>query len=237
MKIRHPVVVKSIGLVGSWVLRGWMRTLRRHLDTSRSGPIPADHHHDRVIYACWHEAVLMTALFHGKIHVLISHHADGELITQVCRNLRVGVVRGSSTRGGIAAMMDLIQVSKKTHLLLTPDGPRGPRRKVQPGIVYLASRAKLPIVPVGVGYSSCWRANSWDRFIIPRPFTDVHVVGDTPIHIPADIDLHEIDSYRRHLESRLLWCTEAAERRAGGLPRLEPESAPVLTRFPLAKSA
>lgn len=237
MKIRHPLIVKSIGLVGSWVIRGWMRTLQRHFDLSRSGPIPADHTREPTIYACWHEAVLVTALYRGKVHVLISHHSDGELITKVCENFRIGVVRGSTTRGGIAAMMELIQVSKRSHLLLTPDGPRGPRRRVQPGIIYLASRAKIPIVPSGVGYSGCWRANSWDRFIIPKPFARVHVVSDTPIHVPADIDLHEIEAYRRHLESRLSWCTEAAERWANGGRRPEPTPATKFNVLPLAASA
>jgi lysophospholipid acyltransferase (LPLAT)-like uncharacterized protein len=220
MKIRHPLVMKSIGLVGSWVLRLWMRSLRKQFDMSRSGVHPADHTKERFIYAFWHENALMPAVFYGKGHVLISHHADGEMITQVCKSCRLGVVRGSTTRGGIAAMMGLLEASRKTHLLLTPDGPRGPRRRVQPGIIYLASRAKLPIVPAGVGYSSCWRANSWDRFMIPRPFSTMHMVVDTPIVVPPDLDLHDIDFYRRHLEARLNWCTEDAEAWARGEPRL-----------------
>jgi lysophospholipid acyltransferase (LPLAT)-like uncharacterized protein len=104
------------------------------------------------------------------IKVLISTHADGQLIAEACQRLGFALARGSSTRGGVEAVRDMLRAND-THLAVTPDGPRGPRRRVQAGVVYLAARTGLPIVPVGFAARRPWRAKSWDRFAVPRPFS------------------------------------------------------------------
>jgi lysophospholipid acyltransferase (LPLAT)-like uncharacterized protein len=172
----------------------------------------------------WHETVLLGASIKAPIHVLISQHADGELIAQVCRRLGIGVVRGSSTRGGSRALLGLIRRGRQTHLVVTPDGPRGPRRHVQPGLVFLAAVTGLPIVPVGIGFTAAWRARSWDRLAIPKPWSRAVVVFAPEISVPPNLDRAELERYRQRIEAALHRVTAEAERRAAGLPAAaEPE--------------
>jgi lysophospholipid acyltransferase (LPLAT)-like uncharacterized protein len=196
-----------------------MNSVHVRLDTTASGPHPADPCRERFIYAFWHESLLGVIPFRTRIHFLISQHADGELITQVCRHLRAGVVRGSTTRGGVEGLLGMIEAAKRTHLGITPDGPRGPRRRVQAGTIFLAAKTGLPIVPFGVGYSRAWRARSWDRLAIPRPGSVATFVGAKPIHVPPELGKSDLEHYRVLVEQRLLLATDEAERWAAGQPR------------------
>src|SRR5205807_125625 len=128
---------------------------------------PTDARVERYIYSFWHEALLFPTAFDGRANILISLHADGELIARVCRHLGAGVVRGSTTRGGMAGLMGMILKSRSSHLLITPDGPRGPRRRLQMGVVLLASLTGLPVVPLGLTFAPAWRVSSWDQMLLP----------------------------------------------------------------------
>ncbi|MCS6849638.1 MAG: lysophospholipid acyltransferase family protein [Gemmataceae bacterium] len=211
MKLRHPFLIRSAALVGAWVIRAWLGTVHIRVCNLDGDAHPADARRQRYIYAFWHESVLAPALLRTRVHVLISQHADGELIARICRHLGHGVVRGSSTRGGSLGLLQLLKRSRRSHLMVTPDGPRGPRRRFQLGAVYLASRSQLPIVPVGVGFSDAWRARSWDRFAIPKPYSVVCGVIGPAIRVPADCSRTELEDYRRESEARLRQATEAAE--------------------------
>ena len=155
MKIRKPWLIKLLGLFGAIVIRLWLSTLRPllllplpHLDPRRLSAT------DRFIYIFWHENILLPCYLFGRCHinVLISQHADGELITQVCRHLGYGAVRGSKTRGGIQAMRKMLRNRRRCHVAVMPDGPRGPRRHVEMGVVYLAAKTGMPIIVCGIGY-------------------------------------------------------------------------------------
>ncbi len=211
MKIRHPWLIAAAALVGAVVLRVFMATLRFRIVTADGLQHPADPRQARYLYVFWHESLLAPAARPGKVNVLISLHADGELITQVCRYLGIGVVRGSTTRRGGAALLEMVARGRDAHLAITPDGPRGPRRRVQVGAVYIASKAGLPIVPIGIGFSHAWRARSWDRFGVPKPFSRVHAVIGAPITAPSDLDRDGLEQYRQLVERRLLEATDAAE--------------------------
>jgi len=225
MKLRNPWLIRLLALLGAWLIRGWMRTVRYRLALPDARIHPGDVRRDRYIYAFWHESMLIPTAFKTKIYTLASQHADGEIITQVCGHLGVGVVRGSSTRGGSPALLELLQCSKHAHLLMTPDGPKGPRRRLKLGIIFLASCTGLPIVPVGVGCSRCWRARSWDRFIIPRPGSTAACVIAPPIHVPAHLDRAGLEFYRRLVEKQFLKATAAAESWAqSGAPSMPPLS-------------
>jgi lysophospholipid acyltransferase (LPLAT)-like uncharacterized protein len=218
MRIRHPVLIKALGCAGAWLLRGWMSTLRYRqrcevpdvdpLLPGRRGPF---------IYAFWHENLLLPAYCYrpGHTSVLISQHADGELIAEVCRHLRLHPVRGSSTRGGIEALRQLLRECRQGHVVITPDGPRGPRRQVQPGLVYLAARTGLSVVAVGIAYQKAWRLHSWDRFALPQPWSLGACVISTPIHVPADADRERLEEYRQLVQQAMLRASESAERLAG----------------------
>lgn len=211
MKIRHPWLVCATAWIGAILVKLLLASLRRRVASADLQQHPTDPAQGRFIYVFWHESLLAPASRPGKVNVLISLHSDGEIITRICRFLGFNVVRGSTSRRGGAALLELLQRSRDAHLAITPDGPRGPRRQMQMGAIYLASRTGLPIVPIGIGFSRAWRAKSWDRFAIPRPFSRIHGVTGTPISVPADLDREGLEEYRRLVESRLAEVTRMAE--------------------------
>jgi lysophospholipid acyltransferase (LPLAT)-like uncharacterized protein len=166
------------------------------------------------IYAFWHENILLPACYYGRpeVRVLISQHADGQLIAEVCRHLGFGLVRGSTTRGGAEAMRQMLRACQESHLAITPDGPRGPRRQVQQGLVYLAARTGLPIVPIGIAFKRAWRMRSWDHFAIPRPWSLGTCVCVEPIMVPAEADKEQLEHYRQLVQEAMLRATAMAER-------------------------
>ena len=119
-----------------------------------------------------------------EMQILISDHRDGELITRVVRRLGFGVVRGSTTRGGVRALREMTHRVDRGHLCVTPDGPRGPARHVHQGLAYLSSRTGLPVVGAGMAFQDPWRARSWDRFAVPRPFRAAACVVPEPSWSP-----------------------------------------------------
>ncbi len=125
MKLRNPWLIRIIALLVAGVIRVWMGTVRLRLVNQDDNHHPANADHVRFIYAWWHEAFLAPVKFRGRVRVLISKHADGELISQVAQHLGFGVVRGSTNRGGGGALVELWDCSQGSHLVFTPDGPRG----------------------------------------------------------------------------------------------------------------
>ena len=129
------------------------------LDITRQGeePVINLYQHGRsMIFAFWHgRQVMMPCVYRGsRAYVLISQHRDGELIHRLIGQLGFRSVRGSTTRGGVAALRELIRYGQDgADLVVTPDGPKGPKWKVQEGVVFLAKMTGLPIVPVTVAYS------------------------------------------------------------------------------------
>ena len=214
MKIRHPGLIKTFGFAGAMAVRLWIGTLRcRYRSAGPSvepqfGPLPRQY-----IYAIWHENILLPVYRYSRpnMSVIISQHADGELLAEVLRNLRVHVVRGSTTRGGIQAVRSLLRAGPATHLTITPDGPRGPRRRVQSGIIYLAARMDMPIIPVGFGFEQPWRLQSWDRFVLPRPWSLATIVTGALLVVPATADKDQRENYREQLQQSLEAVSQAAQ--------------------------
>jgi lysophospholipid acyltransferase (LPLAT)-like uncharacterized protein len=143
------------------------------------------------------------------------------------------VVRGSTTRGGVKVVRQMLGL-RDTHLAITPDGPRGPRRRVQPGLIYLSSRLGLPIVPTGFAYQRPWRLKSWDRFAVPRPFTRARCVTGDPVLVPADAERDLLEHYRVYVEQQLLAVSEQAEHWAEAGIRPVRRALPPVARHRLA---
>jgi len=156
---------------------------------------------ERCLYAFWHARMLLMpypfrkTLF-GNSHrrfngyMLISEHRDGGFIAEAMHLLSIRTVRGSTTRGGARAMLRMIRAVREEgcNLGITPDGPKGPREKVQKGTVQLAMKTGLPVIPICYASSRYWRVNSWDRFYIPKPFSRGVFVFGEPVHIaPGEI--------------------------------------------------
>jgi hypothetical protein len=120
------------------------------------------------------------------IAILISTHADGEIITRVALSLGNRAVRGSSSRGGARALLELAaQLQSGSDVAVTPDGPRGPRRVFAAGAVVAAMRARAPIVALGATVDRFWRLRSWDRLVIPKPFARITVRYSEPTYVAA----------------------------------------------------
>lgn len=214
MKIRNRWMLKVIGLVGALVIRLYMGTI-----CFRYRPLGLDvnpRQRDlagRYIYAFWHETVLLPCYAFGrrKILCLISEHADGEMIAQICHHVGFGVVRGSTTRGAVKALRKMIRLAEKHHFAVLPDGPRGPRRHVELGLIYLAARTGLPLVLAGIGYDRPWRMPTWDRFAVPRPWSRAVILTAAPLAVPADATRAQMEDLRKQAEETLNGLTERAE--------------------------
>lgn len=211
MKLRSPWLIHSAAFVCAGVVRTWLGTVRGRLYCADGREHPTLPEKERFIYAFWHESLLAPVKIRARVRVLVSQSNDGELMTQVCRRLRIGVVRGSSTRGGAEGLLDMIREGRSDHLAMTPDGPRGPRRRVKPGVVFVASHACLPIVPIGIGFRRAWRAGSWDRFAVPYPFSTITGVVGEPIVVPPQLDDESLEHYRQTVERAMLDATHTAE--------------------------
>ena len=167
------------------------------------------------IVAMWHGRMLslMPLRWHcGRgIGVLVSPSDDGGLAQQALRRFRYRIVRGSLSRGGARALREMQElVAAGGRLVVTPDGPRGPRHGINVGIAWLARATGSPILPVGVAVDRAWRLRSWDRFTIPKPFARLHVVYCDPVTVAADADDAALERIAAEVRTTLL----AAERRA-----------------------
>lgn len=214
MKIRHPALVKACGLAGAVVLRSWMGSLRFRLGCLAEDVDPyARDLTGRYIYAIWHENLLFPVYFYRRsgMRYLISRHADGQVLAEAARHLRVRLVRGSTARGGVAAVRRIMRDRGRSHLAVTPDGPRGPRRRVQAGVVYLAAQTGMPVVPAGFAYQRPWRLETWDRMALPRPGSLVKAVTAEPVRVPAAISRAELEEYRLLVQARMDDATRLAE--------------------------
>jgi lysophospholipid acyltransferase (LPLAT)-like uncharacterized protein len=171
-----------------------------------------------ILFAFWHGRLLPLTYVHRNqgINVLVSSHRDGEYIARIIHGLGFGTSRGSSTRGGIRALRNLIQAGSRKHDIgIAPDGPRGPREKVQPGVVYLAKRLGLPVIPIGVSSRPSFRADSWDRFMVPMPFARCTIVYGEPVRFSSSVTKEALEDARADLESRLREVTGKADELCG----------------------
>jgi hypothetical protein len=167
-----------------------------------------------VIAAFWHGHMLvpMIVFRNRRLRVLVSRSRDGERVARVAAHFGLGAVRGSSSRGGAMAMKELLELAAgaTTHLGVTPDGPRGPRHQVAPGIIYLAEKTGFPIWPVVVGVDRYWvLPSTWDEFLLPRPFATALVRGGEFTWVPSGISPEEAEAYRAHLEYEMQALTRA----------------------------
>lgn len=139
------------------------------------------------ILAFWHRyLILMRYAYRGtRMSVLVSQSWDGELTSQTLAHLGIDTCRGSSSRGGAAALRDLLRRARAgSDLGFTPDGPKGPRCRVQPGVIVAAAMSGLPIQPVAVGATRRKLLRSWDKMLVPLPGAEVHFVFGRPLTIP-----------------------------------------------------
>ncbi len=174
---------------------------------------------DRHFYSVWHDQIVMI-LFSGKpkrVAGLVSKHQDGSYVADVMRMLDVKPVRGSTKRGGAEALKQLLDAAEDYHITITPDGPRGPRHQIKPGIVFLASHTGRKIVPTAFACRSDWSIQgNWTDMMIPRPFTTIVAFGGHPLEVPPNLTREGIDEYAAKLEILMSQCEQKAQRLLNG---------------------
>jgi lysophospholipid acyltransferase (LPLAT)-like uncharacterized protein len=208
-----PGKVRLAGLVAAQGIHAWMRTLEYRALFHDSAVDPRFGAEQPRIYVFWHENILLPLYLRGhcNLAMLLSRHKDADILAEVARHAGFDCVRGSTNKGAAAALLELRRRGKHMHLTITPDGPRGPRRQLAIGPVYLASRLGLPIVPIGFGTDRPWRMNSWDRFALPRPFSRARAVVGPEIRVGADLERDALESCRQQVETFLTDLTVDAE--------------------------
>ena len=214
LRFTTPFSIGAWSLVSTAAIRQWMGTLDYRVEFGDPEVDPV-HHRFRggKIYVFWHENILMPLYLrgHSNISMLLSRHADANILDRVARMMGFGIVRGSTFRGGSAALRELAERAAVSSLTITPDGPRGPRRRLAAGCVFLASTLGIPIVVMGFGYDRPWRFGTWDRFAMPRPWSRARGLVSRAIAVPPELDRDGIESYRQGIESLLTHLSDAAE--------------------------
>jgi lysophospholipid acyltransferase (LPLAT)-like uncharacterized protein len=198
---------------GFHLLKMLGRTLRYEIE-DRAGIVgkPVS---ENYIGALWHNRLLIFPLvlrrFFSNRHgaALISASRDGDLLSDAIHRFDYDVVRGSSSRLGATALLQLGDVlARHGDVVITPDGPRGPAYELGPGIIFLAQKTGAAVLPINMEYSSCWRVKSWDRFIIPRPFSKVRLIIDRPERIRSTASDAEFEAERLRLQNMLMSLVE-----------------------------
>jgi lysophospholipid acyltransferase (LPLAT)-like uncharacterized protein len=252
-KRRVPAFVTKFGaLLAAKGIQAWMGTLDYRAVFYDRSVDPVLGIGGSRIYIFWHENILIPLYLRGhcNLAMLLSQHTDAEVLSHVAYHMGFDCVRGSTYRGGAKAIWELTERSRRQHLTITPDGPRGPRRHLAMGPIYLASRLQLPLVVMGFGYDRPWRMNSWDRFAVPRPFSRARAIIGPPMMLPADLDRAGLERCRLRAEALLncLNCEAEAWAASGtrkiGEFTMVPQAAPpqpqieiIPQRIPIAAAA
>lgn len=207
MRIRSKFLTKLVAWVSIVLLRILFRTCRKVSFCEVPGTSPYEEPGTkRFLYCIWHDQVVL-AVFAGRsrqLAGLVSRHQDGSYLADAMEILGVQPVRGSSSRGGARALRTLLDESRHRHIAISPDGPRGPRRKTKNGLIFLASHSGREIVPIALSCRRCWRIQgNWTDMMIPKPFTTVFGLAGRPFSVPAGLDRAGVEAYTERLQEKM----------------------------------
>ena len=194
-EIRESRKSAILGTLAGWIMKLWSLTVRYEIE-DRSGITRPGTYQSPVIFALWHNRIFTippiwykTGGNQRKSVVLTSASHDGAMLSHAMAVFGLGAVRGSSSRRAVAALIGMKRALQEgLDVCITPDGPRGPRYEFHPGVIKLAQSSGAPIIPIHATYSSAWRLKTLDRFVIPKPFSRVHVIFGEAYAIPAKLD-------------------------------------------------
>ncbi|MCH2114177.1 MAG: lysophospholipid acyltransferase family protein [Pirellulales bacterium] len=231
-------ITRLAGLTAAKGIAAWMRTLEYRVLAYDQRVDPRFGSERPRIYLFWHEYIFFPLYMrpHCNLAMLISQHKDADILARVGHHMGFVCVRGSTNRGGAAALLEMARRGEHMHLAITPDGPRGPRRQLSAGPLFLAAKLGAPIVPLGFGYDRPWRLNSWDKFALPFPACRARCVMGPEIHVPAGASRDDLEIRRQGLERLITDLTiEAEDWARSGAHRLgetcERQSSPMLPRW------
>jgi hypothetical protein len=213
-RLKFSLVSFAVGAI----LRLIGATLRSTMSFDRDTIDPGLTEYHARIFPFWHRCVLPAAyLFRNRnLAVMTSRSTDGEYIARVIQKFGFLAIRGSSSRGGSQALLEMrTLVQNNGTAVFTIDGPRGPRYVAKRGPILLASVTGAPIIPFYVAVKNAWVLNSWDRFVIPKPFSRIHTHFADKIFVPANLDDAAIEAYRLKMQAGLEHATRTAEEKFG----------------------
>ena len=220
MRIRSRRLTKA----AAWLIVAVMRLLFWTCRKSHYAVDPETNAYEepgeaRHLFCIWHDQII-AVLFSGRPSRsagLVSKHQDGSYVADVMRMCRVKPVRGSTKRGGAEALRQLVEAAKDHHVVITPDGPRGPRHEVKPGIVFLASHTGRKIVPTAFYCKRFWSIQgNWTDMMIPKPFTRIVALAGKPLEVPPNLSREGIAEYVKKLEALMEDCEQKAKRLIAG---------------------
>jgi len=203
------------GFLAIWLICSTVRfTVTSEVEGEDPIPIPRDPRLRRIVAPFWHRAVFAATYFYrnNNIAVMTSSSFDGEYIARIISRFGFEPVRGSSTRGGVRALLGMHKILDRGNTAaFTIDGPRGPRYVAKPGPVLLARNTQAPIRCFYVAVDRRWELRSWDRFMIPKPFARAHIRWSAPIPVPPDADAAQMEQLHQEMQSALERVTAYAE--------------------------
>ena len=212
-----PLKKKLVAWLAPWFAYWTIRILGRAVRSKVINPeIPESLWERRIpfIMAFWHSRLLMMhwAYLGKKMSFLISSHRDGQIMGRAGKLLGHHPIVGSTTRKGVSAFKNMIKALQNgSDMVIAPDGPRGPRQKAQIGVIELSRITGRPIVPVTFSASKKMVFNSWDRFVLPYPFSRGVFIWGEPIQVDPQGDRAHLEEKRLLLENRLNEITEQAD--------------------------
>lgn len=201
---------RLLALTGAAILKTLFLTLRLKIE-DQSGFLKDDSN-SSVIVCFWHNRILGITFAFNRIYpkkragvtVLTSPSKDGEILARLVGAFGMEAVRGSSSRRGSRALLELVRIVRQGRdIAITPDGPRGPRYSLGPGVILLAQSTGARIVPAHASFSRCFRMKTWDGFIIPLPFSKVSVTIGEALKVPGELTEGEFEEKRKNLEDLL----------------------------------
>ena len=196
------LLIKYIGKTIRYETNDW----ENYEEIERAGKIP--------IYSFWHNRIFAGTYFFRErgIVIITSQSFDGEYIARFIQRFGYGAVRGSSTRGGVGALVEMIRLSKKgLPMGFSVDGPRGPKYVAKTGAVLLAKKTGNPLMPFVFECEKFWTLNNWDKLQIPKPFTRAKLFIGSPIYVAKEADEAEIENKRLELQKKLDEATANGE--------------------------
>ncbi len=207
LRIKGGKKEKCFGFIIGWIIKVISLTIRCRIhDDHQVCRLPQP-----FILCFWHGDLLTTTIAWDKatqrpnpMSCLTSSSRDGAIIAAFMECFQVSSIRGSSSRRGLTALLQLKNTLLQGHdIAITPDGPRGPAHQFQGGAIKLAQLTGNPIVPCAIDASSTWKLSTWDSFRVPRPFSSIHIHLHAPVYVPRRADALALEELRKSLQNML----------------------------------
>jgi lysophospholipid acyltransferase (LPLAT)-like uncharacterized protein len=219
MKLRNRTLIRVAARTLAFCFRTLLKTVR--LEMVKAEPRSTcyeDTGDERHLFCLWHDGIIGHVFCLPAFHVsaLVSQHGDGTYLANALEAIGVTPIRGSSRRGGAAALRQMLDAAADYHIAIATDGPMGPRREVKDGIIYLASQTGRAVIPAAFAARRALRpVGRWTDLIVPLPFTHTYMCVGKRMYVPPGLDREQLEPYRLKVQAAMDALQAEADRRAG----------------------